>query len=268
MSVPGSTLFVRQEGLSGPWVVLVHGQPGSSRDWEGLAHLLGARTRVIRYDRPGWGRSAAAPCGISANAMALDHLVRSRAGEAVNVVGHSLGAAIAVELAARAPDIVSSLTLVNPAVTRSSLGTIDRLLAKPMIGAAVALPTFQAARIALSVSRVLRRSSHGPLLNCLSGFLGRAGALEGASHSGAWRSFLVEQRSLVSAAAGLEVMASGLSMPVTLVGGRRDRLVPATSVTALASSLRSDDVVWLEGGHLLPWEAPLDLARIVLDRIL
>ena len=35
-------------------VLLLHGQPGSAADWDGVADLLHGRADVLAIDRPGW----------------------------------------------------------------------------------------------------------------------------------------------------------------------------------------------------------------------
>jgi pimeloyl-ACP methyl ester carboxylesterase len=105
---------------SRPTVVLVHGLGGSTVNWElvggGLADRLGAR--VVAFDLAGFGRTAlgARRATLGANGRLLAELVDG-VGPSV-VVGNSMGGALSIGLAARRPDLVRSLVLVDPALPR------------------------------------------------------------------------------------------------------------------------------------------------------
>ncbi|HEY2006225.1 MAG TPA: alpha/beta fold hydrolase, partial [Solirubrobacteraceae bacterium] len=96
-----------------PAVVLLHGQPGSARDWDRVVAALGSGVRPIAVDRPGWdGRSRARD--LPGNAQAVFELLDTRGIERATLVGHSLGAAIAVWAAVEHPERVAALVLAAP----------------------------------------------------------------------------------------------------------------------------------------------------------
>lgn len=100
-------------------VVLLHGATLRSEDWENVFPRLGTRYRVVAYDARGHGKSGRAA------SYALDDLV----GDAVRVlrdvvsapsilVGHSLGGATALVVAAREPSLVKAIVLEDPWLAR------------------------------------------------------------------------------------------------------------------------------------------------------
>jgi len=107
-------LHVHRYGPTGPVQVLaIHGLTGHGKRWQTLAteHLSGVA--VAAPDLLGHGSSSwAAPWTIDANAAALAELLDSP----TVVVGHSFGGAVALQLAASRPDLVSALVLLDPAV--------------------------------------------------------------------------------------------------------------------------------------------------------
>jgi lipase len=98
-----------------PEVVAIHGITSTSRAWLAVARALGDRAALIALDLRGRGASSPVgpPFGIGTHAddvlALLDHLGLRRPV----VAGHSLGAYIACRLAARHPDSVASLVLVD-----------------------------------------------------------------------------------------------------------------------------------------------------------
>ena len=97
-------------------VVFVHGNPGSSRDWEDLVRKVGAFGRAIALDMPGFGR-ADKPEGFDYTvegyaahlAGALDELGVRRA----HLVLHDFGGAWGLAWAAAHPEEFASLTLLD-----------------------------------------------------------------------------------------------------------------------------------------------------------
>lgn len=96
----------------GPAVLFIHGGATDSRLWNGQVAELAEDYRVITYDMRGFGHSPrpTRPYRMSDDPIAvLDHLgVTSTA-----VVGFSMGAQIALELAVRVPDRVAALALAG-----------------------------------------------------------------------------------------------------------------------------------------------------------
>ncbi len=111
-------LHVHRYGPDGPPRVLaLHGLTGHGQRWQRLSddHLPGVA--VAAPDLIGHGRSPwAAPWSIDANAAALAALLEADARDPVAVVAHSFGAAVALQLAAARPELVSALVLLDPAV--------------------------------------------------------------------------------------------------------------------------------------------------------
>ncbi len=115
------------EGERGaPAVALVHGIPGSVRDWRyaGPA-LVAAGLCAVRFDMPGFGRTPARafPSAKAENRGAFVRACMRALGFArFAVVGHSIGGATALMTAACFADDVWALGLVNSAGTRRHRG--------------------------------------------------------------------------------------------------------------------------------------------------
>ncbi len=100
-----------------PRVLAIHGLTGHGRRWRTLADTQLPEVALAAPDLLGHGRSSwAAPWTIDANVAALAALLEAEADAPAVVVGHSFGGAVALNLAATRPDLVSALALLDPAV--------------------------------------------------------------------------------------------------------------------------------------------------------
>ncbi|MES2710103.1 MAG: alpha/beta hydrolase [Pseudomonadota bacterium] len=117
IDVDGVRLHYTDEG-EGQAVVLVHGNVVSGSDFatSGVAQRIRRTHRVITFDRPGCGHSDR-PRGrvfdVEEQAALLQHALRRLGAERPIIVGHSLGAIVALAMAARQPAQTGGLVLVS-----------------------------------------------------------------------------------------------------------------------------------------------------------
>ena len=100
---------------AGPVVVMIHGVPGSHRDFRYLAPLLSDDVRVVRVDLPGMGGTpltAGFDHSLGARAQAVLAAMDALGLGRVVLVGHSMGGGVAVALADLAPERVAGLALL------------------------------------------------------------------------------------------------------------------------------------------------------------
>ena len=123
---------------SGEAVLLIHGAHLADALQPLVAEPALERFQRIRYHRRGLGGSArpveAGPTSVAVQAAdavgLLDHLGVDRA----HVAGHSLGGAIALELAAQHPDRVASLVMLEPAFLTTPAGEAFARAVAPLAG--------------------------------------------------------------------------------------------------------------------------------------
>src|SRR3954447_13890652 len=111
--VSGGSLRVASWPGAGAPVLAVHGITSSSRSWPFLAAVLDQP--VLAPDLRGRGRSShlPAPYGMAQHADDCAAVIEAGGGAPLVVVGHSMGGHVAVVLAARHPDLVRGLVLVD-----------------------------------------------------------------------------------------------------------------------------------------------------------
>jgi pimeloyl-ACP methyl ester carboxylesterase len=122
----------------GPAVVLVHGWLSSSRLWEQLAGRLAQRFTVYTLDLSGFGESdkPLAGYGIRNGSRLLYAFCAHFGLTRANVIGHDLGGAMAVKLAADHPDVVGRLAIVSTPADEDQVDvpTMLWLATLPLVG--------------------------------------------------------------------------------------------------------------------------------------
>ncbi len=241
-------------------VLLLHGQPGTRRDWERVQAAIGERAATIAFDRPGWDGARPAS-DLEANAQAAVAALDAEGIGRATVAGHSFGAAVAAWLAAGHPERVASLVLAAPSANGASLLPLDHLLAAPLVGFLVGASVLGATGAALAAPPVRRRIAERLRLD--DGYLRATGRV--LLDPSTWRAFGVEQRMLLRDLPLLEARLGQITAPTTIAIGTDDFIVPAASARLLSSQIPGARLVELErASHLLPQLRPARLAEIIL----
>jgi pimeloyl-ACP methyl ester carboxylesterase len=261
-----------------PTVVLVHGLGGSHLNWCLLAPKLVGHAHVVAVDLAGFGLTH--PEGrrttVAANARLLDRFLREVIGSPVVLVGNSMGGMISILQTAAHPDTVTALALVDPALplvfgvrpdplvvstfllyALPGLGT--RVLAK---GRAGQTPRQQVKRV---MNLVCANSKVVPeeLILASMSLIEQRAEIPGLDDA-----FLAAARSIVyvNARRGAYWTAmKKIKVPVFLMTGSKDRLVPVLSATATARRNPGWRFEVFDGiGHVPQIEVP----EVVADRLL
>lgn len=116
-SPEGADIFVRYGG-SGPPVVLIHGFGDTGDMWGPLAAELARTYTVIVPDLRGMGRSSKPASGYDKKTQAADirAVVTGLGHDHAAVVGHDIGTMVAYAYAARYPDKVDKLVVMDAPV--------------------------------------------------------------------------------------------------------------------------------------------------------
>jgi pimeloyl-ACP methyl ester carboxylesterase len=94
-------------------VLLLHCSGSSGAQWRSLKEKLGARYRVIAPDLIGYGTSAPWSGG-GEFSLAQEAAALPAFDEPVHLVGHSYGGGVALHIARTRPELLASLTLIEP----------------------------------------------------------------------------------------------------------------------------------------------------------
>jgi pimeloyl-ACP methyl ester carboxylesterase len=113
-TIDGATIHYTTGG-AGPAVILLHGFAETSRMWNPILPVLGAKFTVIAPDLPGIGDSSIPSGGMDMKTAAIQihDLARSLGVSKARVVGHDIGLMVAHAYAAQFPSEVEKLVVMD-----------------------------------------------------------------------------------------------------------------------------------------------------------
>jgi len=253
--IDGRRVSYAGTGQDGDVVLLVHGYGGDRNSWLFLQEPLAARHRVYALDLPGHGTSAkdVGDGSVDTLAGAVLGVLDAIGAERAHLVGHSLGGAVVVAAAARDPRRISSLTLIAPAGFGSQInaeylrGFADaqtRRELKPVVSELFADESLVTRQLVDDVLAYKRLDGVSAALHVLVGTL-----LDG------------DTQRMDSAAAIAQI---GGAVPVTVVWGSGDRIIPPAQAEAVAGAGRH----LIDGaGHMPHMERPAEVQAAIEETI-
>jgi pimeloyl-ACP methyl ester carboxylesterase len=264
--VDGLDLHYIVEGR-GPAVILLHGLGGFAESWRHTLRTLAGRATVYALDLPGFGGSAKprARYRLPYFAGALHGFMEALAIREVSLVGHSLGAAVAVTYALTHPARVERLALVGGVVPGFGFrpSWIYRLVALPLVGEMLSL-----CRFARLYKAALARCFHRPVREEIDFFVDFGFAARTSSDArAAYLATLRHVRADFEAhAPDYRRAIATLDLPVLLVHGRQDHVVPPAHCAQVAEGFARATVRWVdECGHFPQIERAETVNRWLVD---
>ena len=215
-------------------IVLVHGQIISSLYMVPTAERLASRFRVFAPDLPGFGLSDKPPAVLCVPELAdalgawMDAIGLRRAA----LVGNSLGCQIAVDLAARRPELIEALVLAGPSVDRHARTASAQIIRW--------LRDWPGERPSLALAHI-RDFAHAGLRRSL----------------GTFRCTLADR---------IEEKLPLIRTRTLVVRGTRDTIVPQAWAEEVARLLPRGELTLIPGGpHCVNYSTPRQFSEIVVS---
>jgi len=253
--VGGLRVRYADRGFGDSVVLLLHGFGGDLDNWMFNLDSLAEKHRLLALDLPGHGQSVKTNVDPSLSGMAtfvrkfLDVLSVS----SVHVVGHSMGGAIAMQLASDSPETVKSLGLIcsaglGPDINSDYLrGFVEAQsqqelkLVLQQLFADESLVNLQLVNDLLNYKRI---DGVEATLNALSETLISAGE----------QTFLTDN-----------IVASGI--PVLVIWGKQDRIIPVSHAQnfSAAGGYCVEVEIFDSAGHMVQMEKAYEVNRSLLN---
>ncbi len=273
IEIQGIQVHYKKYGSGEPTMILLHGFGASTFSWREVMAPLSDHGMVIAYDRPAFGLTSRPlpgewqgmnPYSVEGNIALLVELMDRLGVKQAILIGNSAGGRLAMQMALAHPERVSGLILVDAAI-------------------------YQGGGVQSSILRALMNTPHlnriGPYL-LRSAFAGEQGQslismawhdpskltpeiIEGYRkplHMENWDRALWEFTKAGSGSEDLSLRFNELSMPVLVVTGDDDRIVPTSLSLQLAEDIpQAQLVVFSSCGHVPQEECPDQFLRAVED---
>jgi pimeloyl-ACP methyl ester carboxylesterase len=253
--------YVERPGDGIP-IVLIHGLPGTAEDFEKVMPLL-AGHRTIALDRPGYGYSDGGYHPIERQLLAIEQLLDHLAiGKAV-LVGHSYGGTIALAFAARRPERVQGMVLVDAAAGGVRSHAFGRMQSRFVQG------------LSWPVIQPLADVTFSQAIRTASAKMGAAEAFDPDPVQPAYEQRLLarsmrhedldalaaERLASDDVIADVDRQLTKIATPTIVIQGEGDRLVAAEHGRRIAAELPHARYVPVPGGHMVPLVHPDVVAK-------
>jgi len=247
----------------GPCVIIGHCSSASHKEWLPLIEALKDDWRVLAPDFIGYGQSGAwpidKPFSLDADVGVILALAKKTKGE-LHLVGHSYGAALALEAARALGDRVKSLTLVEPVAFH-----LLRKEGRPEWD--------EVEQMGLDVLKSVARGDDRAAARAFMVYwLGR------------WRWWLSPERFKTAIAATIPKVAleftiavdapaslqnyAEIAAPTLFIVGGKTRASTRAVANLLATALPNATVTILKGaGHMSPFTHPAEINQLILDHL-
>ena len=263
----GTAIHVRSAG-TGPAVVLLHGYGETGDMWIPLATALVKDHQVIVPDLRGLGLSAKPAGGFDKKTQAADvaAVMDALGATKADVVAHDIGNMVAFQVAARYPQRVRRLVLIDAPVP--GVGPWDEVLKNPLLWhfrfGGPDMERLVAGRERIYLDRFWNEFSASPdrFTEAARVHYAALYAMPGAMHSGFAQFAAFDQDAIDNRA----FLAGGgrLKMPVLAVGGAKSfGPMMATVMRAAADDVTEAQVP--DSGHWIMEENPGATTKLVTD---
>lgn len=250
----GPLRYLKTGGAPGTPVLLLHGFGGDLNSWMFNQPALSARHTVLALDLPGHGESTKQleEPTVAALSHTVDAFLEALGIERAHIVGHSLGGACALSLGRDRPGRAASLTLICPVGLGSEInaayvtGFIEANRRKEMKPVLTDLFADESAVSRDMVNDVLKYKRIDGVEEALT-------AISQAAFSGGVQ------------AVSLRECLNELAVPVKVIWGNADRIIPSSQASNLPESV---SVHIIDGaGHMVHMEKAAEVNALIEENL-
>jgi pimeloyl-ACP methyl ester carboxylesterase len=273
--VNGLDVHYKQYGTGEPAIILLHGFGASTFSWREVTAPLAQLSAVVAYDRPAFGLTGRPipgewqdenPYSAAANVKLLFGLMDALGIEKAVLVGHSAGGRVAVQAALQDPSRVQALALVDAAIYQGGgqrFGLLAPFIDTPQMDRLG--PFFARSLAGEQGTQFIQTAWHDPAKITPAITAGYRLPLQVDN----WDIALWEFTKTGSGSEDLAPRLAGLTMPVLVLTGDDDRIIPTALSQQLAAEIPGAALtVFPACGHLPHEECPRPFLDVVEPFIL
>jgi pimeloyl-ACP methyl ester carboxylesterase len=264
VEINGLNVHYKMMGHGQPVFILLHGFGASLFSWHAVMEPLSAHGTVIAYDRPAFGLTERPlkwtgqnPYSPEGNLALLLGLMDHFGAQQAILMGNSAGGTLSMQFALQYPQRVQALILVDPAVYENSAPAWVRILGKTPEMQHLG-PLFVRS-IQKSGLDLIRTAWHDPSRITQATWDGYTRPLKLDNWDRALWDF-----TMASHATGLLQQLQDFNLPILVITGEDDRIVPTVDSIKLAGVLPGAKLVVIpQAGHVPHEEQPAAFMQVV-----
>ncbi len=264
VEINGLNIHYKMMGQGQPVFILLHGFGASLFSWHAVMEPLSQYGMVIAYDRPAFGLTERPlkwtgqnPYGPEANEALLLGLMDHFGVQKALLIGNSAGGTLSMQFALQYPQRVQALVLVDPAVYGNGAPAWVRLLGKtPQMQH---LGPLFVRSIQKSGLDLIRTAWHDPSKITQATWDGYTLPLKADNWDGAlW------DLTMANHGTGLLEHLQDFKVPILVITGEDDRIVPTANSVKLAGELPGAQLIIIpEAGHVPQEEQPAAFLQVL-----
>ena len=248
--VEGAQVRIKEAG-QGETVLLIHGFASSADTWDGWSKELSGKYHVISVDMPPFGVTGPLPnitLSPAAYQQFMDALVAQLGLQQFDLAGNSLGGLISWQYAARHPEHVKKLILVDSAGYFSNGEPLPVKLMKWPVTSTVSAHFTPRFMVSQNIHDVYGDASHAvpdSTVQRYQDMMRREGSRPAIS------AFLPSLHNIDTS-----VLAT-IKVPTLIMWGRNDRWIPPADAEMFHHAIPGSQLIWYDGlGHIPMEEDP------------
>jgi len=256
----GVRMRVVEAGNERP-LILIHNFMISHLEFENMLEPLAAQFHVLAPDLPGFGESekpspARYAYGIESFAEAMVDMIAGLELGRVSVVGHSLGGAAAITLAAEHPELVERLVLVDAMTYPFRLDFRSRLPLMPFLGGVLFKQLYGRGTFRRHFRENVFSPGFAMPLERIDRYYDQFNTPAARESAHAVLQSIRDTRPIVA-------RITRITAPTLVMWGRSDRIFPASFGQRLAREIAGARFDVLDAGHSPNEERPDDFVRSI-----
>lgn len=245
---PKSNLFFKTIGSGSPPIVFLHGMLGSHTNWDKVSPEFSGQHKLLVLDLLGFGDSPKPPIEYTVNEHVnsiSQTISRAEISEKFYIVGHSMGAILALNFAIQNPDKILGLVLISPPMKTSEeelLKSIEASSSKVIV-AMTSNQTF--GKLVCHLHELFPSISY-PLIRLLEPELPPSAAKAAGQHT--WKSYQGSLKNVLMGQDFFRLIASVKNSPILIVAAANDKYTDPKTIAEWPGQ-SNVKMVSIDGGH-------------------
>ncbi len=268
-----TTIAYIEKGKGDVTNLMIHGLAGSHKHYIPLINYLSEKSRCIAIDLPGYGASSK-KIEFNTNVLkyftdVIANFITQNKLKKVNLIGHSMGGQIAIIFAAKYPQLLHLLTLIDPAGLETFTQPEKELLIKTLTPSYYVSLTDEQIRKAFALNFTNMPASVNELIDERIAFTKE----EGLTH---YCKVIVAGLNGMLTHEITETLAK-IKAPTLVLFASEDKLIPnkymhpnltPETVAKTANKIPNSTLVMIkEAGHMLQYEKPMAVGKEIQNFI-